>query len=263
MKKELKKIYELLTKPYMRILPGNLAFSFMVAIIPIISIIVFMLNVFNISSPSVLSKLTSFIPEAVLDILSVFLKSNAWNSALLLIVGFWTASSGMHALIIASNVVYDFNGGRYIERRVKSLLLTFLIILIIIINLGVLVFGDTVVKFIINIFSLPSIILALFSAFKWPIAIIPIYFVVKIIYTAVPDVPIKSKYVTKGAVFTTLLWLLASALYSFYVSNIVDYSIKYGSLSNIIILLVWLYILSYILVLGTAINVNQYNKSLK
>ena len=83
---------------------------------------------------------------------------------------------------------------------------------------------------------------------------------VKIIYIVAPDIDIQGKYVNKGALYTTILWLLSSACYSFYVSNIANYTIKYGSLANIIILLIWLYIMSYILVFGTAINVNEYKK---
>ena len=69
--KEFKKIFDILKEPYMRILPGNVAFSFMVALIPILSIMVFLLNILNISSPVISSKLYTFIPEAVVEITSV------------------------------------------------------------------------------------------------------------------------------------------------------------------------------------------------
>ena len=74
---------------------------------------------------------------------------------------------------------------------------------------------------------------------------------------------IKEDYlVVKGAVFTTLLWILSSSIYSFLVSNI-SFTDRYGSFANIIVLLIWLYIMSYILVLGIAINVNEYNNNSK
>ncbi len=260
--KDFKKLFDILKKPYMRILPGNVAFSFMVALIPILSIMVFLLNILNISAPFISVKLSNFIPEAVLDILKVSLSGNGFNNIILLIIGFWTASSGMHALIIASNVIYNYEDTTYLQKRVKALLLTFLILIIIIINLGVLVFGDMVVNFLIRVFSLPNIILAIFSLLKWPIAIILIYYIVKIIYTASPDYHIKSKSVSFGAVFTTTFWVLSSWIYSAYVS-IIDFGANYGALANIIILLIWLYIMSFVLVLGMALNVNQYGKKEK
>ena len=240
MKKEIEKIKKLISAPYMRILPGNIAFSLMMALIPIISIIVFALNIFNFSYPTISDKLSNFIPSAVIELIMEFLGSNRFNSAFLLIIGIWAASSGMNALIIASNVVYNHEPNGYLKRRSKAVMLTFLIILMIVINLGILVFGSSVLSFIIHLFNLS-----------------------KTIYIVAPDAKIKNQTVIKGTLFTTILWMISSFIYSFYVTNIANYGIKYGSISNIIILMVWLYILSYVLVLGMAINVNEYNNESK
>lgn len=260
MKKEFNNIIELATKPYMRILPGNLAFSFMMALVPIISLIMFICTKLNLS-PSILENITKVIPNSILETLSM-LSSTTTLSGAILIIGLWAASSGMDALIIATNVIYKNEDANYIKRKIKSLILTFLVILMIIINLGILVFGDALLKFIFNILNVNTNIL-LFSLLKWPIALIVIFFIVKIIYASVPNVMIDSKYVNKGAAFTTIFWIVSSALYSFYINHTNMYVIKYGSFSNVIILLLWLYILSFILVLGTAINVNEYNKITK
>ena len=263
MKSELKKILSFLKKPYMKILPGNIAFSFMLALIPILSIIVFILNILNFSFPVISDKLYNIIPEAVLDIIIPFLTGSGWNNTLFMIIGIISASSGMHALIIASNMIYGCKPKSYLEEKGKAILLTFLIIFIIILNLGILVFGDALVRFIISLFNLNVNVLILFSLLKWPFAVILIYFILKIIYMMTPDLNIKSNSFNKGAFMTTILWILLSAIYSYYVSNLARYADFYGSLANIIILLVWLYIMSYVLVLGTAINVNEYHKSIE
>ena len=52
--------------------------------------------------------------------------------------------------------------------------------------------------------------------------------------------------------------MIVTAIYSFYANNIANYDIFYGGLSNVIILMMWVYILAYILVLGIAINANSY-----
>ena len=259
MKEELKRIWNLITRPYMRILPGNLAFSFMMALIPILSIIVSVCSLFNYS-PVLVDKIDRIIPKAVLDTILMYINGNGFSSILLAIIGIWSAAGGMNSLIIASNVVFEHRSDNYFRRRIKSLALVLLIVIIIILTLGILVFGDTVLKLIIAFFDLPNSILELFIYLKWPASLLLIFTIVKIIYIVAPDIDIQGKYVNKGALYTTILWLLSSACYSFYVSNIANYTIKYGSLANIIILLIWLYIMSYILVFGTAINVNEYKK---
>lgn len=260
MKKEIKNIYNILLQPYMRILPGNMAFSFTMAIIPIISIIVFILNFLNMSFPLLSSKFNNIIPEAVLDTIFKALNGTGFNNILFLIIGLWASSAGMDALIIASDVIYGNDESDYLKRKAKAIVLTFLVIFLIVINLGILVFGSSILNFVVNTFGLSTKILTLFNALKWPIAIILIFFIVKIIYVAAPSVKIKSKTVNKGALFTTIFWIISSAIYSFYAGYIANYGFKYGSFANIIILLVWLYIMSFVLSLGTAINVNEYNK---
>ena len=83
-------------------------------------------------------------------------------------------------------------------------------------------------------------------------------FNVKLIYTITPDWKIMSKHTTKGAIFTTISWILVVQIYSFWVNHFSRYDLFYGSLSNIIILMLMIYIISYILVIGIAINVKSY-----
>ena len=65
-------------------------------------------------------------------------------------------------------------------------------------------------------------------------------------------------YTNKGAAFTTVLWSLATMIYSFYVTNFTHYDLFYGSLTNIIVMMIWIYILSYILIFGMAVNASNY-----
>lgn len=258
MKKEIEKIFTLSTKPYMKILPGNLAFSFMITLVPIISLIMFICSKLNLE-PSILDNIAKLIPVSILETLAMITNTATVNGAIL-IIGLWAASGGMSALIIATNVIYNFDDTNYLKRRIKALILTFLVIMMIIINLGVLVFGDALFNFILRIFNIHSNIVWIFSLLKWPVALILILFIVKIIYTATPNENIETKTVNKGAIFTTIFWMISSAIYSIYINNTNIYDIKYGSFANIFILLLWLYIMSYILVLGISINVNEHNK---
>jgi membrane protein len=69
-----------------------------------------------------------------------------------------------------------------------------------------------------------------------------------------PDEKIKSSYVNKGAIFTTISWTLTTAIYSFYINNIANYGKIYGTLSNIVILMLWFWLLSYAFVIGLVLN---------
>ena len=73
-----------------------------------------------------------------------------------------------------------------------------------------------------------------------------------------PDVRIPSKNVNYGAIFTSIGWLVITWIYSFYINHYAHYSVFYGGLANLVILLLWFYLLANIFVIGMALN---YRKS--
>jgi membrane protein len=86
-----------------------------------------------------------------------------------------------------------------------------------------------------------------------------IFYLIKIIYTLSVEKDIKSKYINNGSLFSTIGILIATKFYAFYVENFVNYNIFYGGLSNIIVLMIWIYIIANIIIIGIAINANFYN----
>ena len=81
----------------------------------------------------------------------------------------------------------------------------------------------------------------------------------KLIYVLSPDGKIYSSTTSTGALFSTIGFTVATAIFSFYVNNFSTYDIYYGSIATIVTLMIWIYILSFILVIGIAINVRNYN----
>ena len=60
--------------------------------------------------------------------------------------------------------------------------------------------------------------------------------------------------------FTTISWTISTAIFSYYVSHFSHYDIFYGSLSSVVVLMIWIYFISYILVIGISINVKEYHE---
>ena len=97
----------------------------------------------------------------------------------------------------------------------------------------------------------------MFNKIKNQENIIMIFFVVKVVYTISPNVAIPSKSVNKGALLTTVIWVVSTFMFSFYVTNIANYSKFYGNLSNLIIVMICIYWLCYVFVFGMTFN--EYN----
>lgn len=263
-KKYIKKIVDIINKPELRILPGHLAFFLVLSIIPIIVLCGYIASLFNLSLDTIINFMNKTLPLEVVNILLPFITGHGMdlNIGFSMLVGYFLASNGVNSIIISCNILYNTTNNNNIKRRIKALFITILLVTLFVFTLFVLAFGNNILKLIMSfkIFNhLNNSFYFLFSILKWPIAILFIYFIIKIIFTIAPDSVNNNKYTKKGALFTTFAWIISTFIYSYYVSNFSNYDIFYGSLSSIIVMMMWIYILSYAFVIGIAINVNTYN----
>lgn len=259
----LRKAINLIKKPEMRILPGNLAFFFVLSLIPIVALLGALATKFSISLEIVKSALNISIPEGVEDFITGIISGKGlnFNIGVFFFSAFILASNGTHSIIVASNEIYRIKPKDVISRRVKAILMTLILVEVMFFLLVIPVFGDSIFNLLRTSFDNSATVeffFRIYKLLKYPLSIIIIYFNIKIIYVIAPDEEIGSKTTTKGSIFTTISWILCSEIYSFYLDTFTKYDIFYGSISNIIILLLWVYMLSYIFVLGLVINAGSY-----
>ena len=263
-KRYIKKLIRIIKKPEMKILPGNIAFFLVLSIFPIITLCGFLASFFSISISSVVNLMKDVLPNEVNNILIPYITGSGmdFHIGFSIIVGYIVASNGAHSIIVSCNTLYGIEHINYLKSRIKSLFITILLVSLFVFTLFVLAFGNNILKFVLSfdIFqNFGDTIYYLFLLLKWPIAIVVIFIMIKLIFTLAPDSLIKSRYTNRGALFTSITWMISTFIYSYYVLHFSHYDIFYGSLSNIIIMMMWIYILSYSLVIGIAINVQSYN----
>ena len=266
-KKYIRRLFKICRKPEMKILPGNIAFFLVLSIFPIITLFGFLASFFNVSIQSVVDFMNSALPSDVNKILLPFITGSGMDLhvGFSIIIGYYVASNGANSIIVSCDTLYGIKSGDYISRKLKSLFITILLVFVFVFSLVVLAFGNSILKFILSLNFFTDIadnIYYIFLFFKWPFAVIFIYFILKLIFVLTPDFRISGKYVIRGALFTSFSWIISTFIYSYYVQYFSHYDIFYGSLSNIIVMMMWIYILSYSLVFGIAINVQHYKDSL-
>lgn len=257
------KLKEIIFDPTVRILPGQIAFFLILSIFPLLMLIGYIGSFFDISISSLVNFVDDALPKEVANVIADVISGKSFDSTvgISMITAFIMASNGAHAITLASNALYGFPPDDFLKRRIKALLLIVILVLLFMFFIIFLAYGNLIAKTILDFFNLSGFAKSLFSVFaivKWPIAMIIVYVSVKLIYTIAPDWHILSKNTTKGALFTTFGWTISTAIFSYYISHFANYDIFYGSLSNIIIMMIWVYVLSYILVVGIAINVKHY-----
>lgn len=254
-----KKVISIITKPEMRVLPGQLAFFFVLSIIPLIALIGAIASRFSIPIDALDEYLLSALPGSVADLFASAVTRNSinFNIVVFFFSAFLLASNGTHSMIITSNEIYKIESNNILKRRIKAIGMTSILLGIFLFLILVPVCGDTIFKTIkqaSNNQDFINFIYRIYQVIKYPLSILVVYFNIKLLYVLAPDKKIRSKTTTTGALFTTISWILATEIYTFYIGRFSSYDLFYGSISNIIILLLWIYILSYIFVLGMAIN---------
>ena len=260
-----RKIINQIKKPEMRILPGQLAFFLVMSLIPMIALIGTLAVSLSISTGTIAVSLTSMMPKEISSILNEMIKGNglSFNMAIFFISAFLLASNGTHSMIITSNEIYRIESKDFISRRIKAIFMIFLLVLVFFFLLLIPVFGDNVFDALKESYETSKIVditYVIYRVIKYPLIALILLFNIKLIYVIAPDEQIPSHSTTSGAIFTTIGWIIATEIYAFYVGTFASYGIFYGSISNVLILLMWIYILSYIFVLGMGINAGTYKE---
>lgn len=261
-KEFIKDFYKAYRKPEIVILPGNIAFYIILAIIPILSLVSLGASVLNLSTNVIYDFIAHSFSSDIADlILGVNLTNiGGINFIITIIVGLYVASNGTDAIILASNTIYNIENKSWLKRRFKALLMMFIFIILILFMLIVPVFGETIISLIkeVNMNELiTNRIVLVFELIEGPITWLIMFLIIKSLYAISRDKIVKTKVINYGALFTTIMFIVVTKIYSIYVTSYASYTALYGGLANIIVLMIWIYFLSLIFTIGMALNVEK------
>ena len=261
-KRYIKRLLNIIKRPEVRILPGQIAFFIVLSVVPLMALIGCLCALFHISLGGIVSIFVDTVPDAVVNILKPAFTSPGFTAGFSIIVGFVMASNGTHSIIVASNMLFKIESKDYLATRIKAFFMLIILVFLFFFIVVVLGFGNVILKQVLSLEILSHVaeyIYMLFISLKWPVAIILIFFMIKLLYTMALNEIVPSRYMNKGAIFATTCCLFITAIYSYYASNFANYTKFYGNLANIVVLMMWVYIIAYIFVIGIAINSDIYN----
>src|SRR3954469_7481382 len=188
------------------------------------------------------------------------LQSNQGGSTFALIIGLaiaiWSASGYIGAFMDAANNVWDVPEGRPIWKKIPVRLgVTVVLLILLTVSALAVVFTGPLAKQVGNLIGLGSTAVTVWGIVKWPILILIVSFMISLLYWAAPNVKQPGfPWVTPGGLLAVVLWIIASALFAFYVGNFASYNKTYGSLGGVIVFLTWLWITNIIILLGAEFN---------
>jgi membrane protein len=176
----------------------------------------------------------------------------SWGFALSLLLAVWSATKGTKSLIEAMNIAYDAEEKRgFLRLNGLALVLTVGGVLTMAVALIIVVGAPSV----LGLIGLGGVARVAVDLLRWPLLIAIVLAGLAVVYWLGPARDgARWKWITPGSLLAAMLWLAVSIAFSVYVANFGSYEKTYGSLGAVAILLMWLYVGSYVILLGAELN---------
>lgn len=182
-----------------------------------------------------------------------------------ILLSLFFASSGVLTLMYGFDKSSHkaFNARSYLSMRWIAFLLTLVLTLLLVTSFVLLVLGSFVMDFIQAEFVIDDGTVAILSLAKWIVAILLLYTAISIIYRYGPSYKNRLSFFNTGGIVATIMSIVISIGFSYFVNNFGRYNELYGSIGALIVLLIWLQFNAFAILFGFELNasiiVNQYN----
>jgi membrane protein len=244
------------------LIAGGIAYGWFLSLFPMLiaAVSIYGLVVDPSEVQAQVDDFASGLPQAAQDLilkqLSSITSSSGGGMSLTLILSIalalWSASAGMAGLIQALNIAYDEKDDRnFVLKRGLAILLT--LGFLVFIALAILLVG--VFPIVLNAIGANALVTVLAQVVRVLVLVATFGLFLALLYRVAPhrDSP-QLKWLSLGAVVATVIWVIASVLFSFYVDNFGSYSETYGALAGVVVLLLWFWLTALVILLGAEIN---------
>ena len=259
----LRTIY-LMVRRYLRhnvgIQSAALAFYLLFMIFPFLIFISALLGILQLDVAAILGALEEILPREVVEIAGVYLRYVRANPSVKLLVfglvfSIYFPMRAANALMRSVRTAYHLGPPRNPAlHQMKSLVYTAVLILTIVLTLAAMTVGERMLAYAVVHFRLPAFLAELWVRLRYPAAGLSGYFALSFLYGLAQDQWRPWRDLWPGTLFSLAAWMALSVLYSLYVDNFADYSLLYGSIGTVIVLMIWLYLSAVTLIMGAELN---------
>ncbi|UOQ92414.1 YihY/virulence factor BrkB family protein [Halobacillus shinanisalinarum] len=237
---------------------AQLAYYLLLALFPFLILMFSLLSFLPVSTQSVLNLVRPFAPQGSMQLIEknlyhVLEVTRGDLLSISMVITIWLSVMGTSALIRTLNSAYRVEESRaLIHSLCVAVALTMGMITGVIISLLLSVFGRSIGLFVFSHLGISTSFLP-WDILRWSVSFIILLVVFAFLYVIAPNEKLQLKDIIPGALFATIGWQLASLGFSYYV-GFSNYSIIYGNLGTIVILMIWFYLSSLMILIGGEIN---------
>ena len=239
------------------------AYFFVLSLIPIILLLLTMVQFTPVTRQDVMAAVTQVFPTSVEGLISSIVDQVYRQSSTIIpvtiIVALWSAGKGVLAMTSGMNLIYENTETRnYFYLRLRASFYTVIFILANVLSLSLSVFGNSISIIVYKHVPVLTTIMDFLIRIRTLLTLVVLTLFWDMVYKYLPNRTNLSKTTMKqqlpGAVFTSCGWLLISFIFSVYLDIFTGFSSMYGSLTTIILIMLWLYVCMYVILLGGELN---------
>jgi membrane protein len=260
----LKDLYFRINDDDVTALAAQTTFYMILSIFPFIIFLVSLASYTPVSGEEVVNNLSGYIPPELSGVFKDIIdgivdNENRKFASVGMLATIWAASYGVESLMRGIDKAYDQHLERsYVKSKLLSLLFTVALSVLFISSLLSLVFGKVIGTSVFDFFGISDFFKVVWGFFRF---IFPVSFMVLIfygVYRLIPMCKVKFKDIYPGLFFSVAGWLGVGQFFSYYFTNLNNFSATYGSIGGIIAFLMWMYWSSIIILVGAEINATFY-----
>jgi membrane protein len=181
-----------------------------------------------------------------------------------LLAALWAASNGLGAISETLNIAYNVKEKRpWWKVRLICIGLTVALAILILAALAIVLYGGTIGEALATRYGFSNLFTIVWKIVQWPIALLFVLTTFNLVYNFAPNIPGHARrWITPGAFVGVGLWLLVSFGFRLYLGFFDSYSVTYGSLGAVIILMLWFYLSGVAILIGGEVN-SEYQEELQ
>ena len=243
-------------------LAAQLAYYFFLALFPALLFLVAVISFMPVSGllDAVTAMLARVAPGEVIAIIQdQILKIANDKSTGLLTLGMlgtiWSCSAGMTAIVDTLNQAYDIQESRpWWKVRLMAVGLTVALAIFIVASLTLVLVGPTLAEKVAVWAHMGPAFAWTWKIVQWPLVFALVTLGIALIYYFAPDAEQAWVYITPGSILATVLWLIISLVFKYYVANFTSYTATYGFIGGAIVLMLWFYVSALAVLVGAELN---------
>lgn len=235
-----------------------------ISFFPFLMLFFFILSYTSLTPAFIIRLINDSFPSEIINLIMTVVDqlNNTSKTVLSLIIlsALWSSSRGFLAIVKGLDVIYKSeHKTNIIVHRIYALLYTLGFALLLTITLGLLGFGNKIYIALITHFPVVKDLALLVMGMRATVLLAILLFFFLVMYIVLPNRKTSLIYELPGAILSSLGWIGFSYGFSFYIDNMANFSYVYGSLTAIVLLLLWVYFCMYILFIGAEVNFFLYN----